>query len=165
MLVVYGSYRWLPKVTAYRSDWCNVCKKEVVSYRYRRLYVGHVFWIPLLPLGLYQTWHCGECRNDPRTRVRTSIGYFVGGIIGFLLLLTLLVFGDVQDLGDKRFWLEALCILGIGGLAFGLRLRLRDPPVTHPVKPLANVKCLVCETMLPAGLEPRCGQCGTTRSV
>src|SRR5262245_36818994 len=163
MLIFYGSYKVLPKVIAYRSDWCNVCKKEVVSYQFRHLYIGHIFWIPLLPLGRYKIWRCAECKLDPRIRVQTSIGFYVGGIIALLLLLALLVFRDVDQDRTTQLGLIAACVVGVAALSFGVRHRLREPPISHEVKPLDSNSCLVCHTPLPGGEEPICTGCGAQR--
>ena len=163
MLIFYGSYKVLPKVTRYRSDWCNVCNREVVSYQFKHLYIGHLFWIPLLPLGRYKIWRCAECKLDPRTRVKTSVGFYVGGVIALLLLLALFVFGDVEQDRATRFGLGAACVLGIAALSIGLRHRLKEPPISHEVKPLDGHTCLVCNTSLPGGEEPICTSCGAQR--
>jgi hypothetical protein len=162
-MLIYGSYKFRPTVTGYRSDWCNVCKKEVVSYQYRHLYIGHIFWVPLLPLGRYKIWRCTQCKLDPRTRVQTSMGFYIGGIIALLLMLALLVFRDVSQERTTQFGLIAACIVGIAALSFGLRRRLREPPISHEVKPLAGSTCLLCHTPLPGGEEPICSNCGAKR--
>lgn len=163
MLIFYGSYKVLPKVTRYRSDWCNVCNKEVVSYQFRHLYIGHVFWIPLLPLGRYKIWRCTQCKLDPRTRVKTSAGFYIGGIIALLLLLALLIFHEVNQEPATRFGLISACVVGIAGLSIALRHKLREPPISRVVKPLDGHTCLVCHTQLPGGEEPICTSCGAQR--
>ncbi|GAA5165690.1 hypothetical protein [Viridibacterium curvum] len=165
MLIFYGAYRVFPKLTAYRADWCNLCKKEVVSHQYRHFHIGHLYWIPLLPLGMYRKWVCSSCNRDPHTRVRTTAGIYVGGMFGFGLLLLLLVLADdiVAD-AATRYGLIAACCAGIGALVFGLRHALKEPPISNPVSPLNNSHCLICNTLLPAGDNPRCTGCGATRA-
>ncbi|HET8699803.1 MAG TPA: hypothetical protein VFO94_20125 [Gammaproteobacteria bacterium] len=165
MIVVFGRYRFLPKITAYRADWCNACEAERLAYRIRWLYVLHLFWIPLLPAGLYQTWQCGECKKNPRARVATSITAYVAGIVLLTFLALLFVFGSVQDGSEQRirFVLVTLCVAGIAAIGFGLRRRLLNPPIRRPVAPLTGSTCLICSSMLPSGQQPKCTNCGAER--
>ena len=65
MFIVFGTYRVAPKLVAYRNDWCNHCDKPVLAQQWRSFYLGHWFWIPVVPLGFYKTWRCKVCTKNP----------------------------------------------------------------------------------------------------
>lgn len=65
MFIIHGTYHWKRRKTAYRNDACLRCKMFTISEQYRMFDVGHLFGIPLLPLGFRQRWYCADCRNEP----------------------------------------------------------------------------------------------------
>src|ERR1051325_10280802 len=81
MVVIWGVYRWWPKPVAFRNDYCIRCGSERVALHVRTVDVLHIFFIPLLPLGLYKRWRCSQCGNPPSLPpphgVRRSIKIFV----------------------------------------------------------------------------------------
>jgi hypothetical protein len=162
-MLIFGHYKFFPKRTAYRADWCNACQNEGVSHQTRHLYVGHLFWIPLLPLGWYNTWRCADCQRNPRTRVTTSPVSYVGGIVSLILLASLFLSGELSLDPTKQWLLVAACGLGLTTMLVGLLIRLKNPPPDHPVSPLQNTSCLICHQPLPGGEKPQCFDCGAIR--
>jgi hypothetical protein len=92
MFIIYGTYRLAPRLVAYRNDWCNHCDRRVLAHQWRSFYLGHLFWIPFLPLGFHKVWRCKVCAKNPRERVRTSIGRIVAGLLAFSVVVVLMVF-------------------------------------------------------------------------
>jgi hypothetical protein len=104
MLIVHGTYRLAPRLVAYRNDWCNHCDKPVLAQQWRSFYVGHVFWIPCLPLGFYKTWRCKVCTKNPRDRLRTSVGMIVAGLLAFALIFVIMLFAPYSGKEAAMFW-------------------------------------------------------------
>ena len=93
MLIVLGSYRVAPKLVADRNDWCNHCDRPVLAQQWRSFYLGHVYWIPFLPLGFYKTWRCKVCGRDPRTRLQAATGCIVTGLLVLSLMFAVSLSG------------------------------------------------------------------------
>ncbi len=87
MLVVFGVHRFKPKRVAYRNDFCLNCDQPRLAQRIRSFFVGHLYWIPLLPLGFWKEWRCVTCGVDPARRTRTG----QTGLVVLLAVLTALV--------------------------------------------------------------------------
>jgi hypothetical protein len=164
MFIVTGTYRFAPKLVAYRNDWCNHCNFAVLSQQWRSFYVGHVYWIPFLPLGFYKTWRCKICGNDPRERTRTAVGIIVAGLLTFSL--GFLITFAVPHSGDEAILVWGLRLLfGSLALAFAywLRSRLKESPPERIVEPLRNDDCLICGGRMTDYPRWHCVDCGVIR--
>ncbi|MGC4043079.1 MAG: hypothetical protein QM758_04680 [Armatimonas sp.] len=86
MLIIWGFHRFARKLIGYRNDYCLNCNREQVSEWQKSFHMGHLYWIPLIPLGIRREWFCTVCGANPHARVATSKGFkrFVAGI--FLLI-------------------------------------------------------------------------------
>jgi hypothetical protein len=164
MFIVHGVYRFAPKLVAYRNDWCNQCDKPVLAQQWRCFYVGHLFWIPVLPLGFHKNWRCQGCTNNPRRRHRISTGVVVAGLLVFSLMFAIGLAGPYHGEGAHEFW--ALRVV-FGGLTavFGLLLksRLTTVPRERNVEPLRNDRCLVCGGRMTDYPQWHCADCGVIR--
>jgi hypothetical protein len=164
MLIVYGTYRFAPRLVAYRNDWCNHCDKPVLAQQWRSFYVGHLFWIPFLPLGFYKTWRCKVCTKNPRDRLRTSLGMIVAGLVVFSLIFVLMLFGPYSGKDAAMFWAMRL---GFGTLAvvfaLWLKSRLKELPPEKNVEPLRNDRCLVCDGRMTDYPQWHCVDCAVIR--
>ncbi len=67
VLVVYGWYNFLKKRIGYKIDYCDTCKDFTQCDVIRFLCVFHIYWIPILPLGIYRATTCHACGKPPRT--------------------------------------------------------------------------------------------------
>jgi hypothetical protein len=83
MTILYGSYQFGLKKISVRNDFCNCCQRECIAEEWKSFKCGHLFFIPILPLGPWQRWKCSHCGEDPRARYKTS------KIFRILLLLIL----------------------------------------------------------------------------
>jgi hypothetical protein len=88
MIVVWGVHRFSRKVAGYRNDFCLNCRQNQVAEWWRSFNVGHLYWIPLIPLGTRYEWSCSVCGIDPHARVESSKGFKIF-VAGFFVLLTL----------------------------------------------------------------------------
>ena len=79
MFVIYGEYRFAKRKAGYKSVWCESCNQHAYAERHRHFKFGHLFWLPLIPLGFHSEWFCLECGKDPKGPARSgnfSIGFF-----------------------------------------------------------------------------------------
>ena len=65
MLLVHGAYHFWPKRVAFRNDYCVTCDGPRRAIAVRTFDVGHVFWIPILPVGFWRHWVCSACKRNP----------------------------------------------------------------------------------------------------
>src|SRR5512147_40206 len=71
MLLLHGYYRFFPKLVAYRNDYCLSCDAPRLALQRRTVDFFHLFYVPLLPLGVWWRWHCATCGRDPHATYRT----------------------------------------------------------------------------------------------
>src|SRR5438876_1035324 len=83
MLIVYGCYHFARRRIAYRNDYCLRCSSVRRADLYRTFDAGHLFFIPLLPLGRRRRWHCAACGQNPHERVASSQGIKVLAVVAF----------------------------------------------------------------------------------
>jgi hypothetical protein len=88
MFIIHGIYHWRPRRTAFRNDYCRACKAQTVSVLIRTVDVLHLFWIPVLPLGVWSRWFCMRCKSRPHQNVATRRGFKIAGA-ACLALMTL----------------------------------------------------------------------------
>jgi hypothetical protein len=171
MLVIHGVYHWRPKPVAFRNDYCIRCGAERVAIQVRTIDVFHVFFVPLLPLGLYKRWRCLQCGNPPSlpraTGVRQSVKVFV--LLGTLAMAVpvwlpskMTSRGDLIGLWIGRFVVLIPALLVVRWLKRGSvdverRERLKSiRPSDATICPLCRIPLLLME---PA----RCHKCGIVR--
>jgi hypothetical protein len=171
MVLIHGLYHWRPKPVAFRNDYCITCGAERVAIQIRTLDVLHLFFVPLLPLGLYKRWRCLQCQNSPALPRPTG----VRRPIKILVLLGAIVFavpawlpqhttsrGDLIGLWIARFvflvpaWF-AVRWLRRGGQDTERRERLKS------VRPSDATECPLCRIPLVLTDPARCHKCGIVR--
>ena len=162
MFIVHGTYRVAPRFVAYRNDWCNHCDKPVLAQQWRSFYVGHLCWIPLVPLGFYKIWRCQICARNPRERLRTSMGFIVAGslVCAVIFVITFLVPYSAND---------AAVVWGFGSAAVVpwsiclVELEVERISAGPDVQPLTNARCLFCDGMMTDYPQWHCDECGLIR--
>ncbi len=164
MFIVHGTYRVAPRFVAYRNDWCNHCDKPVLAQQWRSFYVGHLYWIPLVPLGFYKIWRCQICARNPRERLRTSMGFIVAGLLvcAVIFVITFLVPYSANDAAlvwGIRFAAVVLVVV----FARWLNSRWKESPPDRIVQPLTNDRCLFCDGMMTDYPQWHCVECGLIR--
>jgi hypothetical protein len=165
MLIAFGTYRVAPKLVAYRNDWCNHCDKPVLAQQWRSFYVGHLYWIPFLPLGFYKTWRCKVCGKNPRARLRTATGCIVAGLLVFALMFVILLSGPYSGEAAPAAWVMRLMFGALAAVfALWLKSRLKELPPQRNVEPLTNDRCLVCDGIMTDYPQWHCEECGVIRS-
>ncbi|MEI6518729.1 MAG: hypothetical protein WCO98_01595 [bacterium] len=160
--IVYGKYRFWRKIVGCRKDFCNHCKKEILSEQWRAFYFFHFFYIPLIPLGFYKYWRCSECNNDPRQRVDTGWGMKLAGsiIFGLFFVGTLLIPAgeDAIEAWVLRIIMLAGTIYMIYSLCTHKNGDLNNEQVRKQVKPITD-NCPYCSDQLYRNVDVFCPKC------
>jgi DNA-directed RNA polymerase subunit RPC12/RpoP len=63
MSVIFGWKHADVTKTGYKSDFCESCKSPAIIDEWKWFTWGHLFGIPLLPLGYIHTWICSRCNR------------------------------------------------------------------------------------------------------
>jgi len=167
MFVVHGAYHWWPKRVGFRNDYCLRCKAERRAVCIRTFDVGHVFWIPCLPVGFWKHWKCSVCGYDPHKNPKTT---------RFAKWFCLCVLIGISAL----FWSEPATgpdtaidwTFRIGGVAGALLLLVHllrtpaDPSLREKMErvlPATDSTCPFCRTPLLGGERWSCPGCGVVR--
>ena len=169
MFIIHGSYHFWPKRVGYRNDYCLGCNKPRRSVAIRTFDVGHVFWIPILPVGFWKHWKCTECGRDPHLNVKTRRSF---KWIGLVLLVIFSVVFWIAPLDGEAAVTTWLFRIVPPVLALLLLRHLLSTPAELSLKerlaqipPAAESVCPFCATPLMAEASGRweCPGCGTAR--
>jgi hypothetical protein len=166
MFIIYGMYRWARQRVGYRNDFCLTCEDQRVAEQHRTFDCGHVFFIPLLPLGYRKRWHCSMCGNNPHERVRTSRTLLILFAVIVGLFTGLMWFGGAVPPEEAALiWgMRIGFTLAFLGLVYWIR---RSKPTVglkerlDQVPPLPRDVCLYCRGLLDP--DARCTPCGVQR--
>jgi hypothetical protein len=169
VLIVYGVYRWQPKRVAFRNDYCLTCGKARRAVQIRTFNAGHIFWIPILPVGFWKRWLCTICGRDPHVSTKTRRGFKWVGL--FILLIFAAVFWFVRVEPDSAALIWALRVAAPVGAFFTLLHLLRtekEPSLQSKlaaIQPAADTVCPFCGAqLLILASQCSCPACGVVRS-
>ena len=167
MLIVCGIYRFRQRPTAFRNDYCLSCEESRRSIQIRSFNVLHLFWIPLLPLGLWKRWLCTVCSENPHAPVKTRRPFLWLGLAALLALT--LVFWLAPMEPDEVFlvWLVRIGLpLGALVLLWHLLRTPKDPSLREKlamVEAATDTVCPFCGSQLLVGTHCSCPICGALR--
>lgn len=168
MLIVYGVYRWQPKRVAFRNDYCLSCGQPRRAVQVRTFNAGHIFWIPILPVGFWKRWVCTACGRDPHVSTKTRRGFKWAGV--FVLLIFSAVFWAVPVEPDSVALLWALRVAAPIGAVLTLMHLFRtekEPSLQSKlatVQPAADTLCPFCGApLLMISSQCSCPACGAVR--
>ncbi len=170
MFLIRGVYHLWPKRVGFRNDYCRSCEGPRRAIATRTFDVGHVFFIPILPVGLWKHWTCSQCRRNPRAPAKTRrvfkwIGFFCLVVLA-LMFWTTPIDPEVALVG----W--ALRLLPTGGaIALLIHLMVTPPDprlraMRAAIPPASDSVCPFCATPLMAGVDGGrwlCPACGAVR--
>jgi hypothetical protein len=153
MFIVYGVYHLWPKRVGFRNDYCLGCDKPRRSFAMRTFDVGHLFWIPFLPVGFWKHWKCSECGRDPHVQVKTRRSFkWVG--FGCLVLLSGMFWLTPIGSNDGLTWFVRIASAASAALLLMHLLRTPAEPSLKDrlanIQPAADVVCPFCTTILVA---------------
>ncbi len=155
MRVIRGAYHFWPKRVAFRDDYCLRCRAPRRAVATRSFDVGHIFWIPILPVGYWRHWTCAECGHDPHKSRRTRRRFLWAGWLCLAAVSVLLwAMPSENDLGAGGWTLRIAAPLA-AILLFAYLLRAPNDPSLRErlaaLPPTADVVCPFCSTALVSG--------------
>jgi len=171
MLILFGTHRFNTKKVYARKDFCNACKSECLTEQFASFDCGHIFFIPLLPLGTRKRWRCSLCGKDPHARHETSkplriIGLFILPIFCTAPLAVVLDGHMRKDPGDVQASYIMAAAFGAAWLYlvyltfFKKSSGVSDEERRALVTPLATDICLYCRGPLATQPTCHCPACG-----
>ena len=168
MLIVRGAYHFWPKRVAFRNDYCVRCDAPRRSVATRSFDVGHIFGIPILPVGFWRHWTCSVCGRKPHARSKLRPLMWSGL---YLLIAISVIFWAVPL--DPAFAVGSwICRVAAPAAAMVLAVRLlrdlRRPSLRKrraAITPADDTVCPFCAAGLVAGTGTRwsCSECGVVR--
>lgn len=170
MLIIHGRYFWGRRVLAFRNDYCLTCKAPRLAFLHRTFDVFHLFWIPVLPLGFWQRWHCDRCGADPHERVTTSVVFKWIGVVLLAVFAAVTWAPDVaRDIPDPLARLALRLGMMVAVLVAAWLAAHSRPPEDlreklRSVQANRDGTCPRCGTTLTVAAPwYRCGKCGLER--
>jgi len=169
MLIIRGAYHLWPKAVAFRNDYCLKCRAPRRAIAVRSFDIGHIFWIPLLPVGFWRHWKCTECGRDPHGKSRWRRARLQSGL--FILIPLSIVFWAIpadSDFAMGAWFCRIAAPLAAAGVALQLLRQIRRRSLRQglrQVTPAADTICPFCATPLITGFGMRwsCPGCGVVR--
>jgi hypothetical protein len=167
MLMIRGSYRFWPKRVAFRNDYCLRCQAPRRSIAVRTFDVGHVFWIPLLPVGFWKRWQCEVCGQKPHAYPKVRRLFKWVGLVGSIAL-SLMVWASPSgaEVGVIGWILRVAAPAGAILLLLDLLRTPKEPSIRRRLRtiaPATDAVCPFCATPLLAGARWSCPGCGAVR--
>ena len=166
MFVVFGSYNAWPKNVAFRRDYCVRCQRERLVLAKRTWDFGHLFWIPVLPMGRWTRWLCPGCGQDPAvaTSIRKPFRIMLAFILGLLLIPGGFALTADDHYSAEMVWvIRAGVVLAMAALVWwafrpdGTK-EMRDRRAA--VQPWSGQTCPVCDAHMMQSIEgARCSGC------
>ena len=168
MFVLYGVYNFARKRIGYRNDYCLSCEGQKISEQWQSFDALHLFYLPLVPLGIKKRWLCATCGNNPHMRVKSSKTFLVGGAILCLLMAFVMWTAPVGTGEDaKGAWVMRILLpLAFIGLLVPIFKQTPAPNLSEQLKsvpPLTEDNCPYCNGRMLPGPIPQCGSCGVQR--
>jgi len=112
MFFIFGTHLFGLKRYAYKYMNCSHCATPRLFIQTRGFAWGHIFWIPLIPLGYQSSWHCASCAKEDNV-VPTSFVVKILFLIALLGALYMVTLGEwAESLADSVIWWQ----LGLGAL-------------------------------------------------
>jgi hypothetical protein len=171
MLIIHGVYHWRPRPVAFRNDYCISCRRECVAICVRTIDVWHVFWIPVVPVGVFRRWWCQACGNRPdlsRT-ARRSIKVLLAVVLTLLTAPLWFLAVQSEKRSDEGFtWLVIVVLSVLAVAAWWWVSRGSDDVERRShlarIPPSRETECPMCGISLQLTEPARCIRCGIVRT-
>lgn len=145
---------------------------EGMSFQHRTVDFLHIFWIPVLPLGIWRRWHCSVCSSDPHASPGTRRVFKWLGVVVLAIISLAGWAAPVSGTLEEVMIAWAFRLVGPIGTVWALRVAMRSPADVNLKEHLAAVRpnlesvCPLCNgPMVPTESTLQCTRCGITRQV
>ena len=168
MRIVYGMYSFRAKRLKFRNDYCLSCQAFRRSVLVRTVDVGHFYWIPVLPLGVWKRWRCTVCGKQPHVRTTTRRAFKWVGLVLLIGLAATFWAAPMDPDFVVGTWVIRVVAPVAAILTFGHLLRApKDISLERMlagVVPASDTVCPFCGAQLMMlGPESSCPICGVVR--
>jgi len=169
LLVIHGMYRFRPKRTAFRNDYCLSCAQPRCSVQVRTFDAYHIFYVPLVPLGFHKRWFCTACNKEPHVHPGTRRGFKWAGLV-VLLIFAGAAWAVPPEPEEVLFHWVMRIALPIGAILTLIHLlrTSKDPSLREKlatVPPASDTVCPFCgATLLLLSSQASCPSCGVLRA-
>jgi hypothetical protein len=169
VLIVYGVYRWQPKCIAFRNDYCLSCGELRRAVQIRTFNAGHIFWIPILPVGFWKRWVCTAGGRDPHVSTKTRRSFKWVGLFILLIVSALLWAVPIEPDSVDVIWALRVAVPVGAVLTLVHLLRTKKEPSLEArlatVLPATDTVCPFCGvTLLVLSSGCSCPACGVVRN-
>lgn len=153
----------MPRTVAYRNDYCLSCDAPGRSIRIRTFDVVHLYFIPVLPIGMWKRWGCARCGNPPHVQPGTRRVFKWMGV-GVLALLAVVFWAVPIEPGDETLEWSLRVILPVAFVA-ALVATIRARPDLNleerlaSLPPMTDTSCPFCNVTLVATPTWHCPRC------
>lgn len=170
-MIIFGTYKVARKQVAYANSFCRNCETSILAQCWRYFSLGHLFYIPLIPLGFRREWICPGCGEPPLHRYRTGrtikwLGFLGCGSVSLLIFSALFADAEIpaEDIGMA---IRITVVSGLIAAAF-LWSALKHQPIATKRQILESVPetgieaCAYCQQPLKptiASQPSRCEEC------
>ena len=168
MLLIHGAYHFRPKRVAFRNDYCVSCEAPRRAIAVRTFDIGHVFWVPVLPVGFWRHWVCSVCNRNPHRTPRMGRSIKWAGV--YSLVAISIMFWLVPSNSDfaPGIWFCRIAAPALAVLLVVHILRALLPSLRRKLKsipPASDSVCPFCQTALVSGISDRwsCPTCNIVR--
>ena len=168
MFIVKGIYHFGKKPLAFRNDYCRSCDAYVMSLQRRSFMFGHLFWIPILPLGIRRRWLCLKC-GEPAHAAPGVHRAFKWFLVAFLAMAAWGGWLGPVPAEDAAVTWSLRIGLPLAALALAVSA-IRQKPWPDLQEKLAQVipsrtlECPFCRSpLMPQPEGARCLRCGIDR--
>ena len=164
MVIIFGTYRFFRRIVGFRNDFCLNCARPQVALQLRAFWCFSLFWIPVLPLGFWKTWHCSVCEVDPHARTRISSRLIRWAVVALLLIFALAMWMDpidpeAQGVSWALRMILPLAIVAAIRWAIVVKPEPRLREELARLLPFTSSTCPVCGGELLRGSTTMCGKC------
>lgn len=159
--VISGVYYLGKRRVACRNDYCTACKRMTFAEGIRPFVIGHIYWVPLFPLGWRRYWYCSLCHHetDERRPTRPLIMWLA---LGTALLVLAIGVGAWLDWSTEGIVPGIATGIGlVAACVFGLTRSRHDAysKARRSVVPLSREQCPYCKGPLLPKRIPHCYTC------
>lgn len=165
-MIIFGLTPFFRRRVACKAAHCTVCQEPRVAVGMRSLVCLHLFYIPLMPAGLFVDWVCWTCGQEVDAerpvRAEWSVRVFTIGSL-FLWAGLVGVGGFWAKPGDSSPYPAFIigCVVVAALVAYWRRAqRRRDEEDAATVEALPGERCPLCDQAVLLPGKPRCQACG-----
>jgi hypothetical protein len=164
MLIVHGVYHFRPRRAAVRSDFCITCNQPRYAIQVKTIDVLHLFWIPVLPLGVYGRWRCLTCGKPPDLVATARRSIRILAAVAAAIVAIPFWLAPADDENAVLVWSARVGLVAATAGAIWWASRPADDVERRKrmkeLPPIHIPECPLCAVVMQPGDPWRCPKCG-----